>query len=193
MGKAKRLKNRVSQYFQDSSSHSVKTRMMVSQIDSFDVIVAQSEFEALVLECSLIKRHMPRYNISAQRWTKGIPYLRVDVDGAVSQSWSSWRTGVVDDGADLFRPLRRPVSVTQHAIDTIRLSLSASRVQQEISAGCGEGAALPQLPSWGTAPAGARPICSALGLSRARMDQAICCCWKGSYGEVRGPDSGSRC
>ena len=60
VGKAKKLKNRVSQYFQDSSAHTPKTRKMVSKIDSFDVIIAASEFEALVLECSLIKRHMPK-------------------------------------------------------------------------------------------------------------------------------------
>ncbi len=63
VGKAKKLKNRVSQYFQDTASHTPKTRKMVSQIDHFDTIVARSEFEALVLECSLIKRHMPKYNI----------------------------------------------------------------------------------------------------------------------------------
>ena len=63
VGKAKKLKNRVSQYFQDTASHSPKTRIMVSKVDKFDVIVAASEFEALVLECSLIKRHMPKYNI----------------------------------------------------------------------------------------------------------------------------------
>ena len=59
VGKAKKLKNRVSQYFADLASHSPKTRLMVSMIDSFDVIAAASEFEALILECSLIKRHMP--------------------------------------------------------------------------------------------------------------------------------------
>ena len=63
VGKAKKLKNRVSQYFLDTVSHSVKTRTMVSKIFDFDVIVVASESEALVLECSLIKRHMPRYNI----------------------------------------------------------------------------------------------------------------------------------
>ena len=63
VGKAKKLKNRVSQYFQDSASHTVKTRQMVSQVDRFDTIFVTSEFEALVLENSLIKRHMPRYNI----------------------------------------------------------------------------------------------------------------------------------
>ena len=63
VGKAKKLKNRVSQYFQDSASHTAKTRNMVSQVDRFDTIFVTSEFEALVLENSLIKRHMPRYNI----------------------------------------------------------------------------------------------------------------------------------
>ena len=59
VGKAKKLKNRVSQYFQDSASHTAKTRNMVSQVDRFDTIFVTSEFEALVLENSLIKRHMP--------------------------------------------------------------------------------------------------------------------------------------
>ena len=53
----------MSQYFQDSASHTAKTRNMVSQVDRFDTIFVTSEFEALVLENSLIKRHMPRYNI----------------------------------------------------------------------------------------------------------------------------------
>ena len=63
VGKAKALKNRVSQYFANLASHTEKTRAMVSQIDHFDVIVADSEFEALILENSLIKRHQPHYNI----------------------------------------------------------------------------------------------------------------------------------
>ena len=74
VGKAKKLKNRVTQYFQDTASHSPKTRMMVSKVADFDVIVAGSEFEALVLECSLIKRHMPRYNILLKD-DKGYPYI----------------------------------------------------------------------------------------------------------------------
>lgn len=78
VGKAKKLKNRVSQYFQDTANHTPKTRMMVSRIHHFDVIVAASEFEALVLECSLIKRHMPKYNILLKD-DKGYPYLRLDM------------------------------------------------------------------------------------------------------------------
>ena len=70
VGKAKKLKNRVSQYFQDQASHNAKTRAMVAQIHHFDTIVAGSEFEALVLEASLIKRHKPRYNIEGRQ---GVP------------------------------------------------------------------------------------------------------------------------
>ncbi len=77
VGKAKKLKNRVSQYFQDTASHSPKTRVMVSKIADFDVIVARNEFEALVLECSLIKKHYPRYNILLKD-DKGYPYIRLD-------------------------------------------------------------------------------------------------------------------
>ena len=76
VGKAKKLKNRVSQYFQESASHTLKTRQMVSQVDHFDTIFVTSEFEALVLENSLIKRHMPRYNILLKD-DKGYPLVRL--------------------------------------------------------------------------------------------------------------------
>ena len=78
VGKAKKLKNRVNQYFQETTSHSPKTKVMVSKIADFDVIVASSEFEALVLECSLIKQHMPRYNILLKD-DRGYPYIRLDM------------------------------------------------------------------------------------------------------------------
>ena len=77
VGKAKRLKNRVSQYFQGSQNHSVKTRAMVSKIHHFEVIVAATEFEALILESSLIKRHLPKYNILLKD-DKGYPFIRLD-------------------------------------------------------------------------------------------------------------------
>jgi excinuclease ABC subunit C len=76
VGKAKKLKNRVSQYFQDSTAHTAKTRAMVSQVDHFDTIFVSSEFEALILENSLIKRHMPRYNILLKD-DKGYPFVRL--------------------------------------------------------------------------------------------------------------------
>lgn len=78
VGKAKALKNRVSQYFQESANHTPKTRAMVGQVHTFDVIVVGTEFEALVLECALIKRHQPKYNILLKD-SKGYPYIRVSV------------------------------------------------------------------------------------------------------------------
>lgn len=63
VGKSKVLKNRVSQYFQNSSSHSVKTRMMVSHVEDFEYIITDNESEALALECNLIKKYKPKYNI----------------------------------------------------------------------------------------------------------------------------------
>lgn len=76
IGKAKALKNRVSQYFGSDTNHSAKVRRMVSQVETFDYIVVGSEFEALVLECSLIKQHQPKYNILLKD-DKGYRYIRV--------------------------------------------------------------------------------------------------------------------
>ena len=101
VGKAKALKNRVSQYCQDSASHTEKTRAMVSQIDHFDVIVADSEFEALVLECSLIKRHQPRYNILLKD-DKGYPYIRLTVNEPYPRF--SLAGKAAEDGARYFGP-----------------------------------------------------------------------------------------
>ena len=118
VGKAKKLKNRVSQYFQDSASHSPKTRKMVSCIDDFEVIAARTEFEALVLECSLIKRHMPKYNILLKD-AKGYPYLRLDL----RQDYPvlTMENKVLDDGAQYFGPFGGR-GMTQHVIDTLRLT-----------------------------------------------------------------------
>ncbi|WP_333887731.1 excinuclease ABC subunit UvrC [Clostridium sp.] len=63
VGKAKVLKNRVRQYFQNSKNHSEKVKTMVKHISEFEYIVTDSEMEALVLECNLIKKYRPRYNI----------------------------------------------------------------------------------------------------------------------------------
>ena len=101
VGKAKALKNRVSQYFVDSASHTEKTRAMVSQIDHFDVIIAQSEFEALVLECSLIKRHQPHYNILLKD-SKGYPYIRLSVK--LPYPKFSLANKAAEDGAKYFGP-----------------------------------------------------------------------------------------
>ena len=76
VGKAKRLKNRVSQYFQAGRGHNLKTQTMVKLVDTFDTIVVGSEFEALVLENALIKQYMPRYNILLKD-DKGYPFVRL--------------------------------------------------------------------------------------------------------------------
>lgn len=76
IGKAKALKNRVSQYFGSDTGHNDKVRQMVSQVDHFDYILADSEFEALVLECSLIKQYTPKYNILLKD-DKGYHYIRI--------------------------------------------------------------------------------------------------------------------
>ena len=76
VGKAKKLKNRVSQYFQENAGHNDKTRRMVSKVDHFDTIIASSEFEALILENALIKQYMPRYNILLKD-DKGYPFVRL--------------------------------------------------------------------------------------------------------------------
>ncbi len=76
IGKAKALKNRVSQYFGSPTNHTPKVRQMVSQVDHFDYIVADSEFEALILECSLIKQNQPKYNILLKD-DKGYSYIRI--------------------------------------------------------------------------------------------------------------------
>ena len=101
VGKAKKLKNRVSQYFQDTASHTPKTRIMVSHIHHFDVIVAATEFEALVLECSLIKRYMPKYNILLKDG-KGYPYLRLSIKDRYPTITLANRPA--DDGAMYFGP-----------------------------------------------------------------------------------------
>lgn len=120
VGKAKKLKNRVSQYFQDSASHTAKTRQMVSQVDHFDTIFVSSEFEALVLENSLIKRHMPRYNILLKD-DKGYPFVRLSKETyprfSMVHRWAN-------DGAKYFGPFGGRFE-TRQALDAV---LSALRL-----------------------------------------------------------------
>ncbi len=76
VGKAKKLKNRVSSYFGSQKNHTAKVRKMVENVNDFDYILTDSEFEALVLECSLIKQHSPKYNILLKD-DKGYSYIKV--------------------------------------------------------------------------------------------------------------------
>ena len=127
VGKAKKLKNRVSQYFVNTVSHTPKTRLMVSHIDHFDVIVAASEFEALVLECSLIKRYMPKYNILLKD-DKGYPYLRLNMKEIYPRI--TMVSKIADDGAGYYGPYGSR-GVTQDLMEAIQLMLKLPGCKRE--------------------------------------------------------------
>ncbi len=100
IGKAKNLKNRVSQYFTSQNKHSEKVRKMVENVDHFDYIIVDSEFEALVLECSLIKKHKPKYNILLKD-DKGYSYIKVKNEGWKSIACVLQKT---DEDAEYYGP-----------------------------------------------------------------------------------------
>lgn len=78
VGKAKILKNRVRSYFNNIEAHNAKTQVLVKQIADFEYIVTASELEALILECNLIKKHSPRYNILLKD-DKSYPYIKITI------------------------------------------------------------------------------------------------------------------
>lgn len=79
VGKAKVLKNRVKQYFQNSKNHGSKVKAMVKNIEEFEYIITDSEMEALILECNLIKKYRPRYNILLKD-DKHYPFIKITVN-----------------------------------------------------------------------------------------------------------------
>ena len=79
IGKAKALKNRVTQYFGSGNQHTEKVKRMVSNVDHFEYILCDSEFEALILENSLIKQNQPKYNILLKD-DKGYSYIKITND-----------------------------------------------------------------------------------------------------------------
>lgn len=79
VGKSKALKNRVSSYFTDIEHHSVKTRLLVSKIDDFDIMITSTEIEALTLENRLIKLHSPKFNIKLKDG-KSYPYIKISIN-----------------------------------------------------------------------------------------------------------------
>lgn len=100
IGKAKALKNRVSQYFGSEKNHDNKVRRMVASVEDFEYIITDSEFEALVLECSLIKQHTPKYNILLKD-DKGYHYIRI-----TKGDWPriSQAKQLLNDGAEYLGP-----------------------------------------------------------------------------------------
>lgn len=113
IGKAKNLKNRVTSYFRRGQDHLPKVWKMVSHVNDYDFIVTDSEFEALVLECSLIKQYTPKYNILLKD-DKGYSYIRITNEPfprlqSVLQKY--------DDGAEYIGPYTSSYAVKQAVIE----------------------------------------------------------------------------
>ncbi len=117
IGKAKILKNRVSSYFH--GDHDLKTETMVSKINEFDVIIANTELEALVLENSLIKHHAPQYNIRLKD-DKTYPFIRVDIKSAYPTFTVAQKAQ--QDGAKYLGPYGSR-GATKNAIDAVKKAL----------------------------------------------------------------------
>ncbi len=117
IGKAKKLKNRVSSYFGSHSNHSLKVIRMVENVDDFDYILCDSEFEALVLECSLIKQHQPKYNILLKD-DKGYNYIKI-TKGEFPRIKACKQ--MLDDGAVYIGPYTSTFSVRQAVEETLKI------------------------------------------------------------------------
>ncbi len=110
VGKAIVLKNRVRQYFQKNKNHSPKVIAMVAKIADFETIVTASEVEALILECNLIKKHRPRYNICLKD-DKSYPYLKLTLNEDFPRVFITRR--IVDDGSKYFGPYTNSQAVKE--------------------------------------------------------------------------------
>ena len=134
IGKAKRLRTRVSQYFREAVPHDAKVTKMISHAFEFDVIVTQSEFEALVLECSQIKQHKPKYNILLKD-DKGYSYVKV-----TREKWPRLSAALQkdDENADYYGPFTSSFAVremVEAASDVFRLPRCTRRFPQDIGKG----------------------------------------------------------
>lgn len=116
VGKAISLKNRVRQYFQSSRNHSKKVVSMVKNIDSFEYIITDSEVEALILECNLIKKYKPKYNILLKD-DKTYPYIKVTVNEDFPRVLKVRK--ILKDKAKYFGPYTN-VSAVNDVLDLIR-------------------------------------------------------------------------
>ena len=114
VGKAKALKNRVTQYFGSGSNHTEKVRKMVSHVEDFEYIICDSEFEALVLECSLIKQNQPKYNILLKD-DKGYHYIRITAD-----KWKKIETAMQKDKAGEYIGPYYSAFVVKDTVDSVR-------------------------------------------------------------------------
>ncbi len=116
VGKAKNLKNRVSQYFHASKNHTPKVRAMVEKIDDFDIVLVDGEMEALTLECNLIKLHRPHYNILLKD-DKHYPYIRIDLNQDFPRPELVRKQA--KDGAKYFGPYQG-ATIVREVLDVVR-------------------------------------------------------------------------
>ena len=116
VGKAKNLKNRVSQYFHASKNHTPKVCAMVEKIDDFDIILVDGELEAFALECNLIKRYRPHYNILLKD-DKHYPYIRIDLSDPFPRPELTRKQE--KDGAKYFGPYQG-ATVVREVLDVVR-------------------------------------------------------------------------
>ena len=116
VGKAKNLKNRVSQYFHASRSHTPKVRAMVEKVDDFDIMLVDGEMEAFALECNLIKMHRPHYNILLKD-DKHYPYIRINLKEDFPRPELVRKQA--KDGAKYFGPFQG-ATVVREVLDVVR-------------------------------------------------------------------------
>ena len=116
VGKAVSLKNRVRQYFQSSKNHTSKVKSMVKSIDKFEYIITDSELEALILECNLIKQYRPKYNVLL-RDDKTYPYIKVTINEEYPRVLKVRK--ILKDKAKYFGPYTNITSVND-TLDIIR-------------------------------------------------------------------------
>ena len=134
IGKAKRLKTRVSQYFREGVPHDAKVTQMIAHAFSFDVIVCQSEFEALVLEASQIKAHTPKYNILLKD-DKGYSYVKI-TKGEYPRISAALQKD--DDEADYIGPFTSSFAVRQ-MVETAQDSFLLPRCNRRFPEDIGKG------------------------------------------------------
>lgn len=131
VGKAKRLRIRVSQYFREGVPHDAKVTKMIQNAFEFDVIVTQSEFEALVLECSQIKQHQPKYNILLKD-DKGYSYVKITKEPYPRVLAALQKE---DDNAEYIGPFTSSFAVremVETACNVFRLPRCAKKFPQDI-------------------------------------------------------------
>ncbi|MGN0178344.1 MAG: excinuclease ABC subunit UvrC [Monoglobaceae bacterium] len=116
VGKSKLLKNRVSQYFMNSKNHTPKTLAMVEHVADFDYIMTDTEVEALVLECNLIKKYRPKYNILLKD-DKQYPYIKLTLGEPYPRVYITRK--VIRDGSKYFGPYMSSYNV-KNALETIK-------------------------------------------------------------------------